>query len=295
MFRRKGRRMKPAAFEYERPTTLQAALNLLEDDGGNSKVIAGGQSLVPMMNFRVVRPDRLIDINRISELDYHRIEGSELVIGALCRHAVLKESELVNRACPMMHAAYDWVAHGPVRNRGTLCGNLCHADPASEMPAVVLAADSVMVLRSSKGSRTIPADQFFLGQYETATRDDEILVELRIPTASKGQGWGFHEVNVRKGDFAIVAAAATLHVAAGNVKAISIALAGLGSHAIRLTAVEKAFIGKEATDAAFREAAAACAGSIDPTSDIHGSAEYRRDLARTLIYRALCDARDRCS
>ncbi len=133
--------MKPAPFEYERPTTLTAALALLKNDGGKSKVIAGGQSLVPMMNFRLVRPDRLIDINRISELDYHRVEGSELVIGALCRHAVLKESVLVNQAFPMMHAAYDWVAHGPIRNRGTLCGNLCHADPASEMPAVVLAAE----------------------------------------------------------------------------------------------------------------------------------------------------------
>jgi carbon-monoxide dehydrogenase medium subunit len=285
--------MKPAAFEYERPTTLMAALELLENDGGNSKVIAGGQSLVPMMNFRVVRPDRLIDINRISELDYHRIEGSELVIGALCRHALLKESELVNQACPMMHSAYDWVAHGPVRNRGTLCGNLCHADPASEMPAVVLAADAVMILRSSKASRTIPAEQFFLGQYQTAIRDDELLVELRIPAASKGQGWGFHEVNVRKGDFAIVAAAATLRVSAGSVKAVSIALAGQGSHAIRLSAVEKALIDKEATDAVFREAAVACADTVDPTSDIHGSAEYRKDLARTLVYRALCDARGR--
>ena len=272
--------MKPAPFEYERPTTLMAALNLLENDGGKSKVIAGGQSLVPMMNFRVVRPDRLIDINRISELDYHRIEGSELVIGALCRHAALKESELVNQACPMMHAAYDWVAYGPVRNRGTLCGNLCHADPASEMPAVVLATDSVMVLRNSKTSRSVPAGQFFLGQYETATRDDEILVELRIPVAPKGQGWGFHEVNVRKGDFAIVAAAATLHIAAGNVKAISIALAGVGSHAIRLSAVEKAFIGQQATDAAFRKAAAGCAAVTDPTSDIHGSAEYRSEERR---------------
>jgi aerobic carbon-monoxide dehydrogenase medium subunit len=286
--------MKPAAFEYERPATLVAALDLLENCGGKSKVIAGGQSLVPMMNFRVVRPDRLIDINRISELDYHRVEGSELVIGALCRHSVLKESELVNQACPMMHAAYDWVAHGPVRNRGTLCGNLCHADPASEMPAIVLAADAVMVLQSSKTKRTVPGGQFFIGQYETATAEDEILVEVRIPVAPKGQGWGFHEVNVRKGDFAIVAVAATLNVVAGNVKAVSIALAGLGSHAIRLSAVEKAFIGKEPNDAAFREAAAGFAGTVDPNSDIHGSAEYRRDLARTLIYRALCDARDRC-
>ena len=192
-----------------------------------------------MMNFRIVRPDRLIDINRISELDYHRIEGSDLVIGALCRHAALKESDLVKQACPMMHAAYEWVAHGPVRNRGTLCGNLCHADPASEMPAVVLAADAVMVLRSSETKRSVPVGQFFVGQYETATADDEILVEVRIPVAPKSQGWGFHEVNVRKGDFAIVAAAATLQVAAAKVQAVSIALAGVGSHAVRLQALRK--------------------------------------------------------
>ena len=149
--------MKPAPFDYERPATLNAALNLLNGNGGRSKVIAGGQSLVPMMNFRVVRPDRLIDINRIAELDYHRIEGAELVIGALCRHTALKESKVIKQACPLMHAAYEWVAHGPVRNRGTLCGNLCHADPASEMPAVVLAATAVMVQRSQARSprRTI--------------------------------------------------------------------------------------------------------------------------------------------
>jgi aerobic carbon-monoxide dehydrogenase medium subunit len=286
--------MKPAPFDYERPATLAAALALLKNDSGTSKILAGGQSLVPMMNFRIVRPDRLIDINRISELDYHRIEGSDLVIGALCRHVALKESDLVKQACPMMQAAYEWVAHGPVRNRGTLCGNLCHADPASEMPAVVLAADAVMVLHSSETKRSVPAGQFFVGQYETATADSEILVEVRIPVARKSQGWGFHEVNVRKGDFAIVAAAATLQVAAAKVQAVSIALAGVGSHAIRLQASEKALIGRNADDAAFRDAAAAGAAAIDPNSDIHGSAQYRRDLAKTLIYRALCDACDRC-
>ena len=290
-----GGTMKPAPFGYERPATLNAALNLLKNDGGKSKVIAGGQSLVPMMNFRMVRPDRLIDINRISELDYHRIEGSDLVIGALCRHTALKESELVEQACPMVHAAYEWVAHGPVRNRGTLCGNLCHADPASEMPAVVLAADSVMVLRSSKANRRVPAGQFFVGQYQTATADDEILVEVRIPIAPKSQGWGFHEVNVRKGDFAIVAAAAILQIAKANVQAASIALAGVGSHAIRLPMAEKALVGRKADDATLREAAAACSTAVNPTSDIHGSADYRRDLAKTLVYRALRDARDRCS
>src|SRR6202045_4136419 len=186
-----GGTMKPAPFGYERPATLNAALNLLKNDGGKSKVIAGGQSLVPMMNFRMVRPDRLIDINRISELDYHRIEGSDLAIGALCRHTALKESELVEQACPMMHAAYKWVAHGPVRNRGTLCGNLCHADPASEMPAVVLATEGVLVLKSSSSERRVPADEFFRSTYETAARPDELLTEVRIPGAPDQQGWGF--------------------------------------------------------------------------------------------------------
>ena len=290
-----GGQMKPAAFDYERPATLNAALNLLKDNGGRSKIIAGGQSLVPMMNFRVVRPDRLIDINRLAELEYHRIEGSELVIGALCRHSALKESKLVKQACPLMHAAYEWVAHGPVRNRGTLCGNLCHADPASEMPAVVLAANAVMVLRSSAAKRDVPARQFFVGQYETATADDEILVEVRMPVAPTSQGWGFHEVNVRKGDFAIVAAAATLQIERGKVKEASIGLAGVGSHAIRLPQAEKGLLGKTEDDAALREAAATCAATVNPTSDIHGSAEYRRDLAKALVYRALRDARDRCS
>lgn len=286
--------MKPAPFDYERPATLNAALNLLKDSGGRSKIIAGGQSLVPMMNFRVVRPDRLIDINRIAELDYHRIEGSELVIGALCRHADLKGSQVVKQACPLMHAAYQWVAHGPVRNRGTLCGNLCHADPASEMPSVVLATNAVMVLRSSGAKREVPAGQFFLGQFETATTDNEVLVEVRIPVAPKNQGWGFHEVSVRKGDFAIVAAAASLKTENGKVQAVTIALSGVDSHAIRMSQAEKVLVGKRAEDAAFREAAAASAAAVSPNSDIHGSAEYRRDLAKTLVYRALRDACERC-
>jgi CO/xanthine dehydrogenase FAD-binding subunit len=162
------------------------------------------------------------------------------------------------------------------------------------MPAVVLAANAVMVLRNSAAQRDVPVGQFFVGQYETATADDEILVEVRIPVAPTHEGWGFHEVNVRKGDFAIVAAAATLQKKDGKIQAASIALAGVGSHAIRLPKAEKALLGGNADNAVLREAAAACAAAVNPTSDIHGSAEYRRDLAKTLIYRALRDARDRC-
>lgn len=287
--------MKPANFSYERPATLDAALEFLKNDADGAKIIAGGQSLVPMMNFRLARPEKLIDINRIPDLDYHRIEGSELVIGALARHAGLKESDVVREAFPLMHAAYEWVAHGPVRNRGTLCGNLCHADPASEMPAVVLATDSVMVLRNSKARRTVPVAEFFIDQYETATADDEILVEVRIPVSPKDQGWGFHEVCVRKGDFAIVAAAATLQIAGGKVKSASITLAGVESHPVRLPEVEQGLVGKQADEAALRGAASACAAAVDPSSDLHGSAEYRRDLVNTLVYRALSDAQKRCS
>lgn len=200
----------------------------------------------------------------------------------------------MKQACPLMHSAYEWVAHGPVRNRGTLCGNLCHADPASEMPAVVKAVDAVMVLRNSKAERRVPAGKFFIGQYETATAPDEILVEVRIPAAPKGQGWGFHEVNVRKGDFAIVAAAVTLRLAGPNVQSASIVLAGVASHAVRLSSVENALVGKKADQDIFREAATTSAAAISPTADIHGSADYRRDLARALVYRALSQAHERC-
>ena len=287
--------MKPAPFDYERPATLAAVLQLLAGGDRDTKIIAGGQSLVPMMNFRMVRPDRLVDINRLSELDYHKIDGAELAIGALCRHATLAQSDLVKQTCPLMHAAYEWVAHGPVRNRGTLCGNLCHADPASEMPAIVQAVNAVMVLRSSKGERRVPAGEFFVGIYETAARADEMLVEVRIPKAPKGQGWGFHEVSERKGDFAIVAAGATMQLSAGNVAAASIVLAGVGSHAVRLGAVERGLVGKKPDDAALASAAEAAAAAISPTSDIHGPAEYRRDLARALVRRSLSDARGRCA
>lgn len=161
--------MKPAPFDYERPTSVDAVLSFLASRNG-AKIIAGGQSLVPMMNFRVARPDVLVDINRIPGLNYCKIEGAELVIGALCRHAMLASSPLVAEACPLMHEAYQWVAHGPVRNRGTLCGNLCHADPASEMLAVTQALDAVMVLRSKAGERRFPASDFFQGIFDRRSR-----------------------------------------------------------------------------------------------------------------------------
>ena len=153
--------MKPAPFHYERPDTLAAALALLAQNDPETKILAGGQSLVPMMNFRLAKPERLIDINRLPGLDYIRLEGSEIAIGALARHADVKASALVAKHVPLMHSAYEWIAHAAVRNRGTLCGNLCHSDPASEMPAIMLVCGATMVLQSKSSKRRVAAADFF--------------------------------------------------------------------------------------------------------------------------------------
>ena len=285
--------MKPAPFDYARPQSVTDALALLSARASEAKILAGGQSLVPMMNFRMARPGLLIDINRLAELDYHRVEGSHLVVGALARHAALRSSTLVRTACPLMAEAYQHVAHGPIRNRGTLCGNLCHADPASEMPAVALATDAVLVLKSSSGERRIPAEEFFLGTYETAANPDELLVEVRIPVAPDQQGWGFREISVRKGDFALTGVAATLTVAREKIASAALAVCGVGDRAQRLRSVEASLIGGSPNSDAFARAGEQAGAALDPQTDLHADAAYRRDLVRTLVERALVAAAER--
>jgi carbon-monoxide dehydrogenase medium subunit len=285
--------MKPAPFDYARPQSVTDALALLSARASEAKILAGGQSLVPMMNFRMARPGLLIDINRLAELDYHRVEGSHLVVGALARHAALRSSTLVRTACPLMAEAYQHVAHGPIRNRGTLCGNLCHADPASEMPAVALATDAVLVLKSSSGERRIPAEEFFLGTYETAANPDELLVEVRIPVAPEQQGWGFREMSVRKGDFALTGVAAILTVAREKIASAALAVCGVGDRAQRLRSVEASLIGGSPNSDAFARAGEQAGAALDPQTDLHADAAYRRDLVRTLVERALVAAAER--
>jgi aerobic carbon-monoxide dehydrogenase medium subunit len=286
--------MKPSAFQYERPSTLQAVMALLGDGHTDTKILAGGQSLVPMMNFRLASPGRLIDINRLPGMDYVRVEGAgsgnEIAIGALARHADVKDSAIVKANCPLMHAAYEWVAHSAVRNRGTLCGNLCHCDPASEMPAIMLATGATMVLRSQRGERRVAAADFFLGMYETAARPDEMLVEVRVPVAPKGQTFGFREISMRKGDYAWTVVATLLTVQAGKITHAAIAAAGIASKALRLTAVEQAVVGQAATQATFDNAGQVAFDTVKPTGDVVTSAEYRRDLLRTLVSRTMGDA-----
>jgi aerobic carbon-monoxide dehydrogenase medium subunit len=287
--------MKPAPFTYSRPDSVEGALSLLSKHGADAKILAGGQSLVPMMNFRMARPEYLIDINRLSALDFHRVDGGELVIGALSRHAVLRASDVVKKAVPLVAEGYKWVAHGPIRNRGTLCGNLVHADPASEMPAVILACDGVFVLRSAKGERRVAAKDFFQGVYETATQPDEMLTEVRIPVAPKGQGWSFHEVSVRKGDFAMAGVAATVSLSQGKIASVALTVCGVGNRAARLGSVEASLVGAAPDAATFAKAADAAAAAVKPQSDINGDPAYRRDLVRSLVARALEEAAGRAS
>lgn len=277
--------MKPAPFDYVRPATLDEALALLARHGADARVIAGGQSLVAMMNLRIARPELLIDINGLKELDFHRRDGDVLRIGALARHAALAASPLVREAAPLMADAYPHVAHATVRNRGTLAGNLCHADPASEMPAVLLALDGRLRLRSTRGEREVAAVDFFLGPYTTAAAPDELLVEVCLPVGRAGHG--FEEMAIRQGDFALTLVASTLSVSGGRIQAAALAYAGVGEHALRLPAVEQLLVGQAISDGLFERVGAAAAEAIEPGSDQHADATYRRDLIRTLTPRAL--------
>ncbi|MEM1075033.1 MAG: xanthine dehydrogenase family protein subunit M [Pseudomonadota bacterium] len=278
--------MKPAPFDYHRPEDLQGALSLLSTHDGAS-IIAGGQSLVPMMNYRLAQPDHLIDINRLSELDYIREEGDCIVIGALARHHKIQSSPLVSRHIPLVTYAYEWIAHRAVRNRGTLCGNLCHADPASEMPAIVQILEATMVLAREGSTREVAATDFFVGTYETLRQEDEMLVEVRIPKPATDTLWGFEEVSMRKGDFAWTAVACNMRVQAGILQDVRIAAAGVGASAIRLRNVETALTGHAPSAILFEEAATAAASVLEPFGSASVSAEYKRDLMRALVPRVL--------
>jgi len=283
--------MKPAPFSYVRPMTVEEAVSALAQQGGEAKVLAGGQSLVAMMNMRLLKPRCLVDINRVAALDYIRDDNGTLVIGALTRLSAAETSPLVARQCPLMTEAIQHVAHRPIRNRGTVGGNLAHADPTSELPAVALATDATFVARSASGQRTIPAADFFVGQLTSALRPDELLTEVRMPTPRpSGQGWSFMEVSPRKGDYALVGVAATLQVKDGACQAARLVYCGVGGRAQRVPEAEQALVGRAADEAAFRAAARIAGERVHPPSDFHATAAYRRDLVTTLTRRALTQA-----
>lgn len=282
--------MKPPIFEYRRPATLKEALDLLREYGGDAKVLAGGQSLVPMMNLRMVRPEVVVDINRLSELDYIRLDGRTLAIGALTRHQTLLESEEIAKGCPLMSEAYRYVAHLPIRNRGTLGGNICHSDPSSEMPAVLLACDAQITVASHSGIRQLAINDFLLGPLQTTIGPDEIVTEIRIPLRSQNEGWAFREVSARRGDFAMAAIGTILQVSGGEIARASIAVAGMGDRATRLSGVEQLLLKQRISKSLLADASAKAAELVNPDSSHQASAGYKRSLVQTLVASTLADA-----
>jgi carbon-monoxide dehydrogenase medium subunit len=285
--------MKPPAFGYHAPRSVAAALDLLREHGPEAKVLAGGQSLVPMMKLRLARPPVLVDLNRIRELDYVREEDGHLAFGALARLREL-ESPLVRDRCPILAEAARHIAHPAIRNRGTVCGSLAHADPAAELPVVARALDAELRAVGPGGTRSIPARDFFVSFFTTSLEPGEVLVEARFPLPPAGAGATFLELSRRAGDFALVAVAALVTRGdGGTVADARIALGAVAEQPVRCDAAEAGLRGQPGGVAAFRQAAAAATRPLDPPSDLHGSSAYRKQVAEVLVGRALGQAWDR--
>tara|TARA_R110002126_G_scaffold291767_1_gene457269 strand:+ start:84342 stop:85211 length:870 start_codon:yes stop_codon:yes gene_type:complete len=281
--------MKPAPFSFHRPSSISQCLELLQAlADGDAKVLAGGQSLIPMMNFRMAQPEALIDLSGIADLEGIRLQDDNLIIGAMSRHNAIKADELVAIHAPLISLAYDHVAHFTIRNRGTLGGNLCHSDPASEMPAVMRVLGAQMEIASADGRRLVSADQFFFGPFATAVEPEELLVAIRIPVSPRGRRYSFHEVSLRKGDFAMSAIAAAVDLdVEGRVMRARIGLCGVSDIALRAENAEEGLVGEYLNLAAATAAADAAVTSIEFNDTAAISASYRRDLTRALIIRAL--------
>jgi aerobic carbon-monoxide dehydrogenase medium subunit len=283
--------MKPAPFDYHAPESLSEATALLSRLD-NAKVLAGGQSLVPMMNFRYVIADHIIDLAKVARLAGITVADGKLRIGAMTRQRELEFSAEIEKHCPLMRAALGHVGHRQTRNRGTIGGSLAHADPAAELPAVCVAHDAMIEIAGPRGARRLPMRDFGQGFMATAIEPDEILVAVEMPIWPAGHGYGFHEFARRHGDFALAGAAALLDAGDGIVRRVSLTLFGVTATPARVTAVESMLAGKRLDAALLRKAAAETA-AIEPIADVHAGADYRRHLAQVLTLRALTDAAKR--
>ena len=283
--------MKPPRFDYLAPRTLDEALAHLHQHGDQAKILAGGQSLIPMLNFRLAHPGVVVDVNRLTDLAYVRQHDGGVAVGALTRQHAVERSELVRARVPVVAEACRFIGHAPIRHRGTFGGNLAHADPASELPAVMVALEAEMAVASRAGSRAIPAGQFFIGPLTTALQPGEMLTEIRIPAAPPRSGGAFVEMARRAGDVALVGVAALVTLdEAGQCARARIALCGVGPTPVRARAAEDALVGQAPTTAVLDEAADRAAAATSPPSDVHGSAEFRRKLARHFARQALAAA-----
>jgi carbon-monoxide dehydrogenase medium subunit len=286
--------MKPPAFDYSAPTTLDEALALLREHGDEARPLAGGQSLVPLLSLRLARPSHLIDLAGVDELSSIRADDGHLTLGAMVRELAAERSEEVHRTAPLLADALPLIGHPAIRSRGTVGGSLAHADPSAELPAVAVALGAELVARSeARGSRTIPAGDFFVGFFQTALEADEILTEIRIPAPAPGTGSAIAEVARRHGDFAMVGAAAVVRVEAGRVIDARLVLTGVSATPWRATAAEEMLVGAGANAEAIGEAAGQAAADLSPPTDVHGSSSYRRHIAGVLARRTLTMAAQR--
>jgi carbon-monoxide dehydrogenase medium subunit len=281
--------MKPAAFEYIVADSVEMAVASLAQ-AGDAKIIAGGQSLVPMLNFRLLRPSVLVDINRIPDLAYVREDGGVIRIGALTRHHRLETSPVIARHFPVLTEAMAHVAHLAIRNRGTIGGSLSHADPAAELPMMALLLDAELRVVSASGARAVAARDFFRDALSVDLAEDEIVTEVVLPKLPPNTGWGFAEVARRSGDFALAAVAVTLTLSDGKIAQARIAMTGVAPTARRVTEAEMLLIGQRLDDGVDSDVIEAVRAASEPPTDLHASAEYRRHLVGVLAGRALAAA-----
>ncbi|MBT5046885.1 MAG: xanthine dehydrogenase family protein subunit M [Rhodospirillaceae bacterium] len=286
--------MKAAPFDYMRAASIEEACRALADGDGEARIIAGGQTLVPLMAIRLARPTLLIDINGIAEMSGIAVDGDRLIVGAGTRQADALTSTLVRGHIPVLAEALSHVGHDQTRNRGTIGGSLCNADPAAELPLIARLLDAEMVARTVNGQRTIPAAAFFDSAMATALEPHECLTEIRFPIwPAERTSHGFHEVSIRDSDFALAAAAAQISLdAGGTCHRLHVALGGASPAPLRLTEVETALTGTTLDDTTINAETARVAGLVEPQGDVHADAAYRRRVARVMVERAILSARD---
>lgn len=281
--------MKPAPFEYVRPSSVAEAIDALSEGGYGAKLLAGGQSLIPAMNFRLAQPELLVDLGSLDELRGIQVrQDGGLMIGAMTTHREVERSELVARHTPLLAEVMPWIAHAQIRNRGTLGGSLAHADPAAELPSVIQVLRAVLHVQGPDGERTIPVDEFYVGLFTTDLEPDELLTAIEIPPVAAGSRCAFEEVARRHGDFALVGVAVIIEPGEdGAIASARISLLSVGEGPVLAERAMEGLVGRTLSDEAIRAAAREAAEDLDPPDDIHASPKFRRHLAEVLTTRAL--------
>lgn len=282
--------MIPAAFDYHSPQSLDEALSLLQRHSGDAKILAGGQSLIPAMRFRLAMPSILIDINQLNDLRYIEERADHLAIGAMTLEHSLEDSPVVRSSYPLLRDTALVIADPLVRNMATVGGNIAHADPANDHPATMLAYGASVLAKGPKGERTIAIDDFFTGLFENAMADDEILTEIRIPKPGANSGGAYTKLERKVGDYAISAAAVQLRLDGSKVAEARIGLTNVSAVPMRAKAAEAELVGKSISDAVMEAAGKAAAGECDPSPDLRGGVEYKRDITRVMVKRSIQQA-----